>query len=102
MRNLVVVLSVAAAMAIGVGTASANAPRFRYCFDYASSGWWLGATTNVSCKTARHVMNHMSRTCRNKVCYFEAFRCTLNPRDAGVGPGSCTASRRRRIRWNIP
>lgn len=102
MKRVTIVCVIALGLAVVAVAEPAIARSSRYCFNDATSGGWLRATSNVSCGTARHVMTHIARRCRNQVCYFEGFRCIMNPRDMGVGPGSCTASRQRGIRWNIP
>src|SRR5689334_7133319 len=95
---LVVVLL--AALAVPVAGAASE----RTCFYYSNSGWGLWATPNVSCRTAKHVYNDATRRIRSasfrKTINVDAYRCKIE-HDAG-GSGHCSASRHRRIRFDIP
>ena len=81
-----------------------GATRERTCFYYSNSGWGLWATRNVSCRTARRVYNDATRRIRSasfhRTIRVDGYRCKMD--FDGGGSGNCSASRNRRIRFNVP
>jgi hypothetical protein len=74
------------------------------CFYYSNSGWGLWATRNVSCKTARHVYNDATKRIRSasfhRTIRVDGYRCKMD--FDGGGSGTCSASRQRRISFDVP
>lgn len=80
------------------------ATKQRTCFYYANSSFGLWATRNVSCRTARRVYHdatsRLGNGLFNGIMHVDGYRCRMN--FDGGGSGTCTASRHRRIHFEVP
>jgi hypothetical protein len=101
-------LGLALAVALTLVAASAisaeGATKERTCFYYSNSGWGLWATRNVTCKTARHVYNDATKRITagtfHRTIRVDGYSCKMH--FDGGGSGTCTASHKRRITFNVP
>jgi hypothetical protein len=97
-------LAIGLAVLPALAVPAAGAAKERTCFYYANSGWGLWATRNVSCKTAKKVYNDATKRIPagafDQTIRVDGYRCKMN--FDGGGAGTCTASRQRRIRFEVP
>ena len=97
-------LAIAAALLAAFAISAEAATKERTCFYHANSGWGLWATRNVTCKAARHVYNDATKRITagtfNRTIRVDGYSCKMH--FDGGGNGTCTASRQRRITFNIP
>lgn len=95
---------IALVMLVAGAVSAGGAVRERTCFYHPESGWGLWATRNVSCRTAKRVYNDATRRITvgvfHRTISVDGFRCRMH--FDGGGNGSCTASRQRRIRFDVP
>jgi hypothetical protein len=79
--------------------------RTHVCFYYPASGFGLWATRNVSCRSAKRVYRAAVRRIPSdarlhRTIKIDGYRCRM--RFDGGGSGKCSASRHRRITFNVP
>jgi hypothetical protein len=102
-KRAILLAAVAAASLLGSVSLAAASPRTHYCGYIAfGKGWYLYASRNMSCRTARHVFDRLYKTpaCYS-ICTVRPYHChsSFNSR-ADVGRVRCSADLNRLVTWH--
>jgi hypothetical protein len=102
-KAAILLAAVAAASLLGSVSLAAASPRTHYCGYIAfGKGWYLYASRNVSCRTARHVFDRLYKTpACDSSCTVRPYNChsSFNFR-ADVGRVRCSADLNRLVIWH--